>query len=68
MVYFPPWGVDPYDSSMCPPMNFQSWEWVEGECSGNTWVYAECEGYDRPTFPPAWYHDDLLGVLRYWRI
>ena len=68
MAYFPPWGEEPYDPTKCPPMNFESWEYVQGACTGNTWVFAECSNYERPTFPPAWYHDDLLGVLRYWRI
>ena len=64
MVYFPPWGSDPYDPTQCPPMNFESWEWVQGSCSGNATVFAECTGYDRPVVPPEWYPEILLNVYR----
>ena len=69
MAYlFPPWGDDPYDPENCPPTAYESWELVGGACTGNAQIFVLCNGWDRPTFPPAWYHDDLLGVLRYWRI
>ena len=68
MAYFiPGWGDDPYDPGNCPPTGWESWEWVGGECTGNAQVYALCDGWERPEIPLAWYHDDLLGVLRYWR-
>ena len=68
MVYIPDWGDDPYEPPNCPPTAFESWESVGGACTGNAVIFSECEVWDRPTFPEAWYHDDLLGVLRYWRI
>ena len=64
MVYIPPWGDDPYDPANCPPTAFQNWEWVEGECTGNAWAYSECNDWDRPEVPPAWYPQKLLGVYR----
>jgi len=65
MAYFPPWGEEPYDRTLCPPMNFENWEWVGGTCTGNAWAFAECVGYDRPIIPPEWYPVGLRhGVYR----
>ena len=60
----PPWADDPYDPANCPPTAWESWEWVQGTCTGNGMARSSCVGWDRPVVPPEWYPELLLGVLR----
>ncbi len=52
------------DDLDCPPVDLGNWTWIQGNCTGNTWAYAECVSYDRPVVPPEWYPEILLGVYR----
>ena len=61
----PDWGDDPYDSEHCPPISWlDTWEWVQGACTGNAVVFSECYDWDRPEYPPEWYPEILTNVLR----
>ena len=48
----------------CPPVTTSNWNYVDGDCTGNAWAYTDCYGWDRPVYPPEWYPEMLLGVLR----
>ena len=58
------WRLPTYAQPDCPVGT--QWYWVGGYCDTGTLVTVE-QTLDSPIDPPEWYHEDLLGVLRYWQ-
>ena len=48
----------------CPPVGGANWNYVDGICTGMTWARTSCVTYERPIFPPEWYPEILMNVMR----
>ena len=58
------WRVAVADNEDCPPVAWTNWVYVDGNCTGNQWARTTCLTYERPIFPPEWYPEILMNVMR----